>query len=194
MYYKTIMTMKRFIIILAIAMASALGASAQVANTELTEGMKYKQLKHMYNYKEYSETMYDRYSPAGAGIASFFIPGLGQMISREVGRGFAWFGGAAAAYIVTGVGGVFAGSGQYYGETRLENTGAIIGLVGMVSMITVDICAIVDAVRVAKVKNMYEQDLRKKYAFDVDFHPSVNYIQTADGVQPTAGLTLALKF
>lgn len=193
MYYKTIMTMKRFIII-AIAMASALGASAQVANTELTEGMKYKQLKHMYNYKEYSETMYDRYSTAGAGIASFFIPGLGQMISREVGRGFAWFGGAAAAYFVTGVGGVFAGSGQYYGETQLENTGAIIGLVGMVSMITVDICAIVDAVRVAKVKNMYEQDLRKKYAFDVDFHPSVNYIQTADGVQPTAGLTLALKF
>ena len=51
-----------------------------------------------------------------------------------------------------------------------------------------------DAVRVAKVKNMYEQDLRKKYTFDVDFHPSVNYIQTADGIQPTAGLTLALKF
>lgn len=194
MYYKTIMTMKRFIIILAIAMASALGASAQVANTELTEGMKYRQLKHMYNYKEYSETMYDRYSPAGAGIASFFIPGLGQMISREVGRGFAWFGGAAAAYIITGVGGACVSSGQYYGESQLENTGAIIGLVGMVSMITVDICAIVDAVRVAKVKNMYEQDLRKKYAIDVDFHPSVNYIQTADGVHPTAGLTLALKF
>ena len=127
-------------------------------------------------------------------LTAFFIPGLGQMISREVGRGFAWFGGAAAAYFVTGVGGIFAGSGQYYGETQLENTGAIIGLVGMLSMLTIDICAIVDAVRVAKVKNMYEQDLRKKYAFDVDFHPSVNYIQTADGVQPTAGLTLALKF
>ena len=193
MYYKTIMTMKRFIII-AIAMASALGASAQVANTELTEGMKYKQLKHMYNYKEYSETMYDRYSPAGAGIASFFIPGLGQMISREVGRGFAWFGGAAAAYIVTGVGGVFAGSGQYYGETQLENTGAIIGLVGMVSMITVDICAIVDAVRVAKVKNMYEQDLKKTYAIDVDLYPSVDYIQLASGVQPTTGFTFAVRF
>ena len=51
MYYKTIITMKRFIIVLAIAMASALGASAQVADTELTEGMKYRQLKHMYNYK-----------------------------------------------------------------------------------------------------------------------------------------------
>ena len=188
------MTMKRFIVILAIAMASALGASAQVANTELTDGMKYKQIKHMYNYKEYSETMYDRYSPAGAGIASFFIPGLGQMISREVGRGFAWFGGAAAAYIITGVGGTCVRSGQYYGASQLENTGAIIGLVGMVSLLTIDICAIVDAVRVAKVKNMYEQDLRKKYTFDVDFHPSVNYIQTANGVQPTAGLTLALKF
>jgi hypothetical protein len=186
--------MKRFIILIAIAMASALGASAQVADTELVEGMKYKQVKHMYNYKEYSETMYDRYSPAGAGIASFFIPGLGQMISREVGRGFAWLGGSLAAYILTGVGGVVTSSGEYYGESQLENTGAIIGLVGMVSMLTVDICAIVDAVRVAKVKNMYEQDLRKKYSFDVDFHPSVNYIQTANGVQPTAGLALALKF
>ena len=194
MYYKTIKTMKRFVIILAIAMASALGASAQVANAELAEGMKYRQLKRMYNYKDYSETIYDRYSPAGAGIASFFIPGLGQMISREVGRGFAWFGGAAAAYIVTGVGGVFAGSGQYYGEPQLENTGAVIGLVGMVSLLAIDICSIVDAVRVAKVKNMYEQDLRKEYSFDVDFHPSVNYIQTANGVQPTAGLTMALKF
>ena len=186
--------MKRFVIILAIAMASALGASAQVANTELAEGMKYRHLKHMYNYKDYSETIYDRYSPEGAGIASFFIPGLGQMISREVGRGFAWFGGAAAAYVLTGVGGVFASSGQYYGSPQLENTGAVIGLVGMVSLLAIDICSIVDAVRVAKIKNMYEQDLRKKYTFDVDFHPSVNYIQTANGVQPAAGLTLAFKF
>lgn len=188
------MTMKRFIIILAIAMASALGASAQVANTELTEGMKYRQIKHMYNYKEYSETIYDRYSPAGAGLASFFIPGLGQMISREVGRGFIWFGCSVAAYSLIGVGGIVSASGQYYGVPEFENTGAIIGLIGSLSMLTIDIIAIVDAVRVAKVKNMYEQDLRKKYAFDVDFHPSVNYIQTADGVQPTAGLTLALKF
>ena len=194
MYYKTIMTMKRFILILAIAMASALGASAQVADIELAEGMKYRQLKRMYNYKDYSETIYDRYSPEGAGIASFFIPGLGQMISREVGRGFAWFGGAAAAYILTGFGGVCASSGQYYGSPQLENTGAVIGLVGMVSLLAIDICSIVDAVRVAKIKNMYEQDLRKKYTFDVDFHPSVNYIQTANGVQPAAGLTLAFKF
>ena len=68
------------------------------------------------------------------------------------------------------------------------------GLVGSVAQLTIEICAIVDAVRVAKVKNMYEQDLRKQYSFDVDFYPSVNYVQTAGGVRPAAGLTLALKF
>ena len=57
-----------------------------------------------------------------------------------------------------------------------------------------DICAIVDGVRVAKVKNMYEQDLKKMYALDVDLYPSVNYIQLASGVQPTAGFTLAMRF
>ena len=59
---------------------------------------------------------------------------------------------------------------------------------------TVEIWSIVDAVRVAKVKNMYEQDLRKKYSLDVDLYPSVNYVQTSGGVKPTAGLSLALKF
>lgn len=60
--------MKRFIIILAIAMASALGAYAQVADTELVEGMKYKQIKHLYDYKDYTETLCDRYYPTGAGL------------------------------------------------------------------------------------------------------------------------------
>ena len=44
--------MKRFVLILAFVMASVVGASAQVANAELVEGMKYKELKHMYDFKE----------------------------------------------------------------------------------------------------------------------------------------------
>ena len=40
---------------------------------------------------------------------------------------------------------------------------------------------------------MYEQDLRKmNYSFEL--HPSVDYIRMANRVQPTAGLTLAMKF
>lgn len=31
-------------------------------------------------------------------------------------------------------------------------------------------------------------------ALDVDLYPSMNYIKTAEGIQPTAGLTLAFRF
>ena len=186
--------MKRLIMIIAVAMASVFAASAQVAKTDLSEGMKYKQLKSMYNYKDYSESLDDRYNPTTSAVASFFIPGLGQMISKEVGRGFAWLGGAAGAAFVTGFGNGTIEAGRYYEDTSMENIGAVVCLVGAVSLLTVEIWSIVDAGRVAKVKNMYEQDLRQKYALDIDLHPSVNYIKTATGVQPTAGFTLALNF
>lgn len=156
--------------------------------------MKYRTLKNIYNYKDYVKSDINKYSVGGCSVASFFIPGLGQMICNEVGRGFAWFGGSMASYIVMGIGAGLEQGGETYHETNLQNTGTALMLVGLASMLTVDICAIVDAVRVAKVKNMYENDLVKKYTFDVDLYPSVNCIETAGGIQPTAGLTFALKF
>jgi len=77
----------------------------------------------------------------------------------------------------------------------MERTGDILIIAGLASTLTIDICAIVDAIRVTKVRNMYEQDLYKKlYSFDLDLHPSVNYILTPTGSQPTAGFTFALNF
>ena len=69
-------------------------------------------------------------------------------------------------------------------------------LMGIAGLLAIDICSIVDGVRVAKVKNMYMEDLRKSgyYGLDVDLYPSVNYVHTASGIQPTAGMTLALRF
>ena len=186
--------MKRFVLILAFVMASVVGASAQVANAELVEGMKYKELKHMYDYKAYSHGLDDRYNPGGLAAASFFIPGLGQMLTGEIGRGFAWFGGAVGAYVVSAVGSALHESGRELDNQGLATGGAVVCIAGALSLVAVDVCAIVDAVRVAKVKNMYEQDLRKKYSFDLDLHPSVNYVQTSCGAKPTAGLTMALKF
>ena len=186
--------MKRLLFVILAAILSAGAASAQIMDKDLKEGMKYREVKELYNYKEYTPALTDRYTPAGAGFASFFIPGLGQMMSNEIGRGFAWFGGAAAAYIVTYVGMNYSVLGTVSESEELAATGGLLTLAGCISMLTVDICCIVDAVRVAKVKNMYEQDLRRMYSLDVDLHPSVNYIQTANGVQPTAGLTLALNY
>ena len=196
--------MRRLFIIIAITMATATSAFAQMktepaaqaaenTTVELVPGMKYKNLKHIYDYKDYQPSIYESRSPGGMGVASFFIPGLGQMISGEVGRGIAWMGGHVGAYLVTGLGSVMLESGEYYGSENLTDYGTLFFLTGLTSMLAVDICAIVDAVRVAKVKNMYEYDLYKKL-YSLDFHPSMNYILTPTGTQPTAGFTLALNF
>ena len=195
--------MKRLFVILAVLMLAATSVSAKEKEhsvnadetaVDIVPGMKYKNLKKIYDYKDYSPSIYDTQSPAGMGVASFFIPGLGQMISGEAGRGLLWLGGSAVSYVAMLAGAVVGELSAYYGEDPLAIAGYSVFFVGMASMITIDVCSIVDAVRVAKVKNMYQQDLYKKYSFDVDLHPSVNYIHTAAGVQPTAGLTLALKF
>lgn len=142
---------------------------------------KYRDLAEMYDFRNYSRSIYDRYSPAGSGIASFFIPGLGQMICGEWGRGFAWLGGHCACYIAAAV------------STAAD--APVLTLMSAAGVLALDICAIVDGVRVAKVKNMYMSDLRAAgYAFDVDLYPSVNFVPAGSGLQPTAGMTLALKF
>ena len=156
----------------------------------ITPNMKYKQLKRIYNYKEYEKTFADRYSPVWSGVASFFIPGLGQMISGEVGRGFAYLGGHVGGMILAPL--IIGAGTDVYGY--VSTGAAVTALAIYAGVIAIDICAIVDGVRVAKVKNMYEQDLKKLYAIDVDLYPSVNFVQLGNNIQPTAGLTLAMKF
>ena len=154
----------------------------QMPSLAVAPMMKYKEMAKVYDYRLYQKSLYDRYSPAGSGVASFFIPGLGQMICGEWGRGFAWLGGHVGCYMLTGI-------------SAIAESDTLV-LMGIAGLLAIDICAIVDGVRVAKVKNMYMEDLRKSgyYGLDVDLYPSVNYVRTTSGVQPTAGMTLALRF
>lgn len=149
----------------------------------IVPGMKYKELKDIYNYKEYVPGLVQNHSPAWSGVASFFIPGLGQMVCGSAGRGLAWLGGYIGCNLFTGLAPLWVGDAAF-----------AVALVGSFGALAINICSIVDAVRVAKVKNMYENDLRRKYSFDIDLYPSVNYVQTGSSLQPAAGLTLALKF
>jgi hypothetical protein len=94
--------MKRFFIIasLLLCAASTYAQSDLLVNAtdneagdqvkEIVAGMKYKELKNIYNYKEWNSDRGDRYNPGVMSVCSFLIPGLGQMISGEIGRGFAW--------------------------------------------------------------------------------------------------------
>ena len=160
-------------------------------------GMKYKQLKTMYDYADWSSGMPERYNPALMGVCSWLIPGLGQMISGEVGRGFAWLGGTIGCYVLMGIGtAVTAGAYSMYDggyNEGMATVGSLMMVASYLGLLTVDICAIVDACRVAKVRNMYEQDL-KRLNYSLNLYPSVDYINMAGAVQPTAGLTLAMRF
>lgn len=165
---------------------------------EIVPGMKYRQIKKLYDSREYSKEQADRYSPAGSGVASFFIPGLGQWICGEVGRGFAWFGGGLASVAVMGVGeaitlvGIFPAAA---GDASIVNAGLITTLAGLVSLVVIDACSCADAVKVAKVKNMYNQDLRRSGQVSFELHPALDFVRTPGGtMKPTAGLTLAVKF
>ena len=59
----------------------------------IREGMRYRDYKNLYDAKTYVHDAADAVNPVWAGIASFFIPGLGQCISGEWGRGLGFFFG-----------------------------------------------------------------------------------------------------
>jgi hypothetical protein len=169
--------MKRFLLIFAVLF---IGYSASAQTPEgIQPGMKYKDLKEYYSYKDY-EKMPDQYrSPAGVGVASYLIPGLGQMLCGEGWRGTAFLGGWLACHFVT-----------LTGIAELSDAIYWSGIAGAQAF---RILSCMDATRVAKVKNMYKHDLGG-YSLEMDLYPSMNYIRTAEGIQPTTGLTFALRF
>jgi len=66
---------------------------------------QYRVNKLKYDYHDYTRSAGDRYDPIVAGVTSSLLPGLGQIISGEPGRGFVFMGafaGCAAIYI-TGI-------------------------------------------------------------------------------------------
>lgn len=197
--------MKRFFIILAAVVMTATTMSAQIA-----PGMKYKELKDIYNYKDYVKSVNDPYSKGWAGLASAVVPGLGQLICKEGGRGIAIFAGDAAFGIAAGL-----CVNKFYDYVQRDANGKVmrdadggliitdekaamkwgLGLIGVsAGNMVYWIWNMCDAVKVAKVKNMYFQDLQGGRAFEFELYPTVNYALTSDGSKPVAGMTLSMRF
>lgn len=144
-------------------------------------GMKYKELKYIYRPADWNGG-YKKYSPGWAGVGSFFIPGLGQICCGEAGRGFAHVG------INVGLGLVAQGCyNNYMDEAYLMLSIVRLGF---------NIWSIVDAVKVAKVKNMYETDMMRTFhsSISVDMYPSLNYAPMGNSLNVTPGMTLAISF
>jgi hypothetical protein len=165
---KVMKKMNRIAVLMFLGMILCISATAQ-----------YKVNKTKYNYKEYEWQAGERYNPAVAGIASLFVPGLGQIVSGEVGRGVGFFAGYMGGLIIYGVGVANFAEG--------ETTGAGAVLFGAGTMLTVAIWSIVDAVRVAKVNNMAMRSTTANFKL----HPAI--ITTPYSRKLSAGLTLQIQ-
>ena len=173
------------------------------ARGEVYEGMRYREYKNLYDTHYYNRELGGTYSPGWSGVASFFIPGLGQAICGEWGRALAIFGGHLGLTVIY-TAAINAGNTNYYVDSRpgtpvIQSSGDgiyALALAAMIGDVALDIWSICDAVHVAKVKNMYYQDLRgQRAAVDIKLEPYFAYTPTNVGMyQPTTGLSLRLSF
>ena len=162
----------------------------------------YKINKQKYDYKMYMTQPGDPNNPAVMGLASFFIPGLGQMLSGETGRGLAFLGGSIALSGITVAGALMSYDevttyNQFGSFTEYETNpaGVAIMLTGLAATIALDVWAIVDAVRVAKVNNMYIQDLRGNLSsVKVELNPFIDTHNYLGQANTSAGLSLKVTF
>lgn len=195
--------MKKLVLAILLLVAGMSFASAQVR-----PGMKYNELKSMYSTRGYTKAAEDVYSPGWSAFASLVIPGLGQVMSRETGRGIGFFAGSVAlsafgyyeaAQLVDNVtdanGNVnkdSAGNLVFKDENAAKKQVLLMCAAGL-SELVVNIWACTDAAKVAKIKNLYNRDI-KKYSFEPSFYPSVQAVQTSTGYALAPGMTFALNF
>jgi len=115
---------------------------------------QYRTNKKTYNRRTYHYEIGDRYSPAVAGIASFLIPGLGQMICGETVRGLCFM---VPAYTGATIGLVEFARGMS-GMTNSDSTEGTVLLLSFGLFYALELWSTIDAVHVAKVNNMTFRD------------------------------------
>ncbi|MBO4263820.1 MAG: hypothetical protein J5871_03985 [Bacteroidales bacterium] len=164
----------------------------------LPANAKYKQLKHYY-HKENFDGKWDTdpYSPARC-LWNLLLPGLGQMTMGEGGRGAGYLVSYALCegLAITGSALVStAGYGKYY-DSGQATAGAVLLSVGSIAGFSIFLSSVFDAMRVAKIKDLYARDMQNLGMASVDFHltPFVAPVRTGSGYQPAAGISLALNF
>lgn len=180
------------------------------APEDLRPGMKYKQLKEIYDISAWDGYRSgDTYRPAN-WCWNFLLTGLGQMVMEEGGRGAAFLGAQVGCGILAGIGSSLILSAAYMPDAgpgpdhnayhvtaeRQALAGTILSVVGSIGGLAVSVWSMVDAANVMKVKNMYGRDMRG-IASNVEFRvaPWVGPAPGIDGnFRTSAGLALTMNF
>ncbi len=150
---------------------------------------KYRDIKDLFDRSSYTHFSSDKYSPGWCGFASFVIPGLGQAIEHEWGRAAGFFFGNLACNIIA----------QYYltlmsserNTYRKEDYGFGFGCFLTIS-IGLNICSIVDAVHIAKAKNLWCLQMQSSIE-SINISPSFTYLPT-DPNTPIMGINMSISF
>ena len=128
---------------------------------ELRPGMSFADIKDLYDYKAYVPQPGDRYNPELMGFASV-IPGLGQCLEGEWGTGVLLFLGDAACWF-TALQTLKVRDDILEDGTAVHSVKPTIGTVFFAGCaLAIQGFSVFDAVRIAKVKNMYLQDLCRR--------------------------------
>ena len=191
--------MKKIIAILVLA-----AACTSLFAQKVPSPTSYKNLKQVYSPANYVKSSEDPYSVFWIGAGSLFVPGAGQLVMKETGRGWAFLGSSIGLSVV---GGVLAGRARSLVQVNNNgsvtvpeaNRGAVNGLVaGAAAVCAVQLGACiwscVDAVNIAKVKNQYYRDAKGKHAFSATVYPSMDLVQNSNGMSLAPGMTFALNF
>jgi hypothetical protein len=153
---------------------------------------QYKINKTKYDYRTYSYQMGDPYNPGNAGVASFFIPGLGQMMSGENGRGLGFLAGYTGWIVGSSVVIIYETVSRIDEHSEKANIGLIL-IIGAVGAISIDIWSVTDAIRVAKVNNMALRD-KDKSSFNLSIKPYIDTSYSGPEKNVPVGLSLNITF
>jgi len=157
---------------------------------------QYSVNKIRYDHRAWEYHPDDPHNPAICGVVNLFVPGVGQMIAGEGGRGAAFLVGTMGCFALYGVGAVkttlaveeaITYNREYQGEGL-----AMMGI-GLLGAITLEIWSIVDAVRVAKVNNLAWRD-KNNQSYRLDFEPYIAPLTYSDNSHVQVGVNIAVRF
>lgn len=199
--------MKKVLLTVVVALVATLSASAQY-NTSVPEvfaknpekvvpGLKYSKIKKMYNKNDYAYLADPEYGTGRAWL-NLLVPGLAQYTMGESGRGTRYLiiGLIGEGIMSIGTHDILCYSSDKSSEAFMDEDNAIIPIgIGSFIMITNYICSIVNANKMAKVKSLYDYDLKKLgRQVSVQAMPYIAPARFGSSVQTSAGVTLAVNF
>ena len=172
------------------------------ATAPVCEGLRYRDYKRFYNKRDYIRMEGDPYSPWLAGWASYFIPGLGQCACGEWGRGLSFFlgtylTGSMAIASLADCTACYVYDEQdycYYDSYNRDCSGAVTLLLAAGAIYVWNIC---DAVKVAKIKNMYYQDMygrRNEIKLHIEPYLGCSPTPAVSGTNLASGVSLKVNF